>query len=80
MGDWGVFEAVTVGGTPVGTAGPRFVGYAIPIGGQLPGIPAYARRVAAAVEKESRGAASIRHARRTGPGRRAVPLMGRSPI
>jgi len=54
---------------PAGVEGLHFVGYALPISGQLPEIPASARRVAAAVEKERRGAASIRHASRTGLGR-----------
>ena len=68
----------STGEMPVGVDGLHFVGYALPVSGQLPEMSASARRVATAVEKERRGAASIRHARRTGPGRQAVPRPGKS--
>ena len=66
------------GEMPAGIKGLHFVGYALPISGQLPEMSASAGRAAAAVEKERRGAASIRHARRRGPGRWAVPRAGKS--
>ena len=54
---------------PAGAEGLHFVGYALPISGQLPEMAATARRVAEAVAKERRGAARIRHGRRTKIGR-----------